>query len=204
MSAGWGFVFKYQFENNKQLFPCFLGHFLLTYLLLDLIKKSAPARIITVSSLAHTWGSINLDDINSEKSYDKQKAYSQSKLANVLFSHSLARRLEGLPGLTKITSNMSEQELVICFCTDVQALVSPRTPSTLGLSKRICGAIWVPPSRCSWRSPSPSPKTLFRELRHPSSVQLNPLWKRRLGNTTGSLFNPPTRFSPLIIKPQNN
>ncbi|XP_029943589.1 retinol dehydrogenase 12-like [Salarias fasciatus] len=72
-----------------------LGHFLLTYLLLDLIKKSAPARIVTVSSLAHSWGSIYLDDINSEKSYDKSKAYSQSKLANVLFTRSLAKRLEG-------------------------------------------------------------------------------------------------------------
>ncbi|XP_073344990.1 retinol dehydrogenase 12-like [Pagrus major] len=71
------------------------GHFLLTYLLIDLIKKSAPARIITVSSMAHSWGSINLEDINSEKSYDKSKAYSQSKLANVLFSHTLAKKLEG-------------------------------------------------------------------------------------------------------------
>ncbi|XP_028290498.1 retinol dehydrogenase 12, like [Gouania willdenowi] len=72
-----------------------LGHFLLTYLLIDLIKQSSPARIITVSSMAHSWGSINLEDINSEKSYDKRKAYAQSKLANVLFSHSLAKRLEG-------------------------------------------------------------------------------------------------------------
>ncbi|XP_041669511.1 retinol dehydrogenase 12-like [Cheilinus undulatus] len=72
-----------------------MGHFLLTYLLLDLIKKSAPARIINVSSMAHRWGTINLDDINSEKRYDKQAAYSQSKLANVLFTRSLAKRLEG-------------------------------------------------------------------------------------------------------------
>ncbi|XP_029979694.1 retinol dehydrogenase 12, like [Sphaeramia orbicularis] len=71
------------------------GHFLLTYLLLDLIKKSTPARIINVSSMAHSWGSINLEDINSEKSYDKRGAYSQSKLANVLFTRSLAKRLEG-------------------------------------------------------------------------------------------------------------
>lgn len=72
-----------------------MGHFLLTYLLLDLIKSSAPARIITVSSMAHKWGAINLEDINSEKSYDKRKAYSQSKLANILFTRSLAKRLEG-------------------------------------------------------------------------------------------------------------
>ncbi|KAM3593616.1 uncharacterized protein V6R79_017240 [Siganus canaliculatus] len=71
------------------------GHFLLTYLLLDLIKRSAPARIVTVSSLAHTYGSINLNDINSEKSYSKNGAYGQSKLANVLFSRALAKRLEG-------------------------------------------------------------------------------------------------------------
>ncbi|KAL7374053.1 hypothetical protein ABVT39_020999 [Epinephelus coioides] len=71
------------------------GHFLLTYLLIDLIKKSAPARIVTVSSMAHSWGSINLEDINSEKSYNKNSAYSQSKLANILFTRSLAKRLEG-------------------------------------------------------------------------------------------------------------
>lgn len=71
------------------------GHFLLTHLLLELIKRSAPARIVTVSSMAHAWSSINLDDINSEQSYDKRRAYSQSKLANVLFSRSLARRLQG-------------------------------------------------------------------------------------------------------------
>ncbi|KAM9553351.1 retinol dehydrogenase 12-like isoform 1-T1 [Salvelinus alpinus] len=71
------------------------GHFLFTHLLIDLIKRSTPARIINVSSLAHFWGTINLDDINSEKGYDKKKAYSQSKLANVLFTRSLAKRLQG-------------------------------------------------------------------------------------------------------------
>lgn len=72
-----------------------MGHFLLTHLLLDLIKRSAPARIINVSSVAHKFGSINLEDINSEKAYDKNWAYAQSKLANVLFTRSLAKRLEG-------------------------------------------------------------------------------------------------------------
>ncbi|XP_068615142.1 retinol dehydrogenase 12-like [Brachionichthys hirsutus] len=72
-----------------------IGHFLLTHLLIDLIKRSAPARIVNVSSMAHSWSSIDLEDINSEKSYDKKKAYSQSKLANILFTRSLAKRLEG-------------------------------------------------------------------------------------------------------------
>ncbi|KAA0704777.1 Retinol dehydrogenase 12 [Triplophysa tibetana] len=71
------------------------GHFLLTYLLLDLIKRSTPARIINVASVAHTWGSIQLDDINSEKSYSPRRAYGQSKLANILCTRSLAKRLQG-------------------------------------------------------------------------------------------------------------
>lgn len=72
-----------------------LGHFLLTYLLLDLIKRSAPSRIVVVASVAHTWTGLRLDDINSERSYDTMKAYGQSKLANVLFARSLAKRLQG-------------------------------------------------------------------------------------------------------------
>ncbi|XP_041817033.1 retinol dehydrogenase 12-like [Chelmon rostratus] len=72
-----------------------LGHFLLTYLLLDLIRRSAPARIVVVASVAHTWTGLRLDDINSERSYDTMKAYGQSKLANVLFARSLAKRLQG-------------------------------------------------------------------------------------------------------------
>ncbi|KAH8258363.1 hypothetical protein KR038_009932 [Drosophila bunnanda] len=72
-----------------------IGHFLLTNLLLDVLKKSAPSRIVVVSSLAHTRGTINVHDLNSEKSYDEGAAYSQSKLANVLFTRELAKRLEG-------------------------------------------------------------------------------------------------------------
>lgn len=62
---------------------------------LDLSQKSAPSRIINVSSLAHTRGVIDFDDLNSEKHYDPGAAYSQSKLANVLFTRELAKRLEG-------------------------------------------------------------------------------------------------------------
>ncbi|XP_048376480.1 retinol dehydrogenase 11 isoform X2 [Stegostoma tigrinum] len=72
-----------------------LGHFLLTFLLIDLVKQSTPSRIINVSSAAHTMGSINFDDLNSEKSYNSVKAYAQSKLANIMFTRELARKLEG-------------------------------------------------------------------------------------------------------------
>lgn len=78
-----------------------LGHFLLTHLLLDYLKLSAPSRIVTVSSIAHTRGEINTADFNSEKSYDPKKAYEMSKLCNVLFTKELARRLTG----TNVTAN---------------------------------------------------------------------------------------------------
>ncbi|CAH1239018.1 RDH14 [Branchiostoma lanceolatum] len=72
-----------------------LGHFLLTNLLLDLLKTSAPSRVVVVSSDAYKAGTINFEDINAEKSYDAFPAYAQGKLANVLFTRELARRLEG-------------------------------------------------------------------------------------------------------------
>ena len=82
--------FEIQFGVNH------LGHFLLTLLLLDKLKQSKSiARIINVSSGMYSQGEINFDDINSEKSYDPFKAYSQSKLANVLFTRELAKRIKG-------------------------------------------------------------------------------------------------------------
>ncbi|XP_056616261.1 retinol dehydrogenase 14a [Triplophysa dalaica] len=71
-----------------------LGHFLLTNLLLDLLKRSAPSRIIVVSSKLYKYSDINFDDLNSEQSYDKAFAYSRSKLANLLFTLELSHKLE--------------------------------------------------------------------------------------------------------------
>ncbi|HEX6246529.1 MAG TPA: SDR family oxidoreductase [Nocardioidaceae bacterium] len=72
-----------------------LAPFLLTNLLLDRMKENASARVITVASHAHTQGRIDFDDLQGERSYSGARAYNQSKLANVLFTHELARRLRG-------------------------------------------------------------------------------------------------------------
>ncbi|KAL2085918.1 hypothetical protein ACEWY4_019238 [Coilia grayii] len=82
--------FEMQFGVN------YLGHFFLTFLLLDLLKHSAPSRIINLSSMVHFMGKINFEDVNSEKSYHAVKAYAQSKMANILFTRELARRVEDL------------------------------------------------------------------------------------------------------------
>lgn len=72
-----------------------LGYFLLTNLLLDMLKASAPSRVVCVSSGAEAAGTINFDDLQGEQTYSHWRAYAQSKLANVLFTKELARRLEG-------------------------------------------------------------------------------------------------------------
>ena len=69
-----------------------LAHFLLTALLLPLLKKSAEPRVVTVSSVAHMSGRIDFDNLNSERRFDSFYAYCNSKLANALFATELARR----------------------------------------------------------------------------------------------------------------
>ncbi len=72
-----------------------LAYFLLTFLLIDTIKGSAPARIINVASDAHQGSTINFDDLGYRQRYSAWTAYGASKLANILFTYELARRLEG-------------------------------------------------------------------------------------------------------------
>jgi retinol dehydrogenase 14 len=78
-----------------------LAPFLLTHLLLDRLTLNAPARVVTVSSNAQAQGRMDFDDLQGKRSYSGARAYSQSKLANVLFSYELARRLHG----TSVTAN---------------------------------------------------------------------------------------------------
>ena len=88
--------FEMQFGVNH------LGHFLLTNLLLDRIKEAPSARIVNVSSMGHAVGKVEFDNLNSERSYSAWNAYVNSKLVNILFNRSLAKRLKG----TRVTANV--------------------------------------------------------------------------------------------------
>jgi retinol dehydrogenase 14 len=96
-----------------------LAPFLLTSLLLERLKASAPARVVTVSSNAQAMGTIDFDDLMGEQQYSGSRAYNQSKLANVMFTYELARRLEGTgvtatalhPGLTSTAFSAEDPAL---------------------------------------------------------------------------------------------
>ena len=94
--------FEMQFAVNH------LAPYLLTALLRERLEASAPARIVTVSSEAHRRGRIDFDDIHGERRYSGLGAYTQSKLANLLFTRELARRLSG----TGVTANAAHPGVV--------------------------------------------------------------------------------------------
>ena len=79
-----------------------LAPFLLTNLLLDLLRRNTPARIVNVSSVAHMRARPDLDDLRADRRFDDYNAYAVSKLANVLFTYELAERLRG----TGVTANV--------------------------------------------------------------------------------------------------
>ncbi len=85
-----------------------LAYFLLTNLLLEMLKSSAPARIVNVSSNSHERAKLNFDDLQNRRRYWGFRAYARSKLKNILFSYELARRLEG----TGVTVNALHPGLV--------------------------------------------------------------------------------------------
>src|SRR6266567_4727368 len=107
-----------------------LAAFLLTNLVLDRLKASAPARIVTVSSGAHTTGRIDFDDLQGEQKYSGQRAYNASKLANVMFTYELARRLQGSgvtatvlhPGVVSTAFGAEDQA---AFFTILSPLIRP-------------------------------------------------------------------------------
>uniref|UniRef100_A0A8D0C0G6 NADP-retinol dehydrogenase n=1 Tax=Salvator merianae TaxID=96440 RepID=A0A8D0C0G6_SALMN len=148
-----------------------LGHFLLTFLLLDCLKKSAPARIVVVSSVIHIFARINFQNLQSEKYYHGGLAYCQSKLANILFTKELARRLQGTgvtanvlhPGviqsdLTRYSSTLKCLEILTCFMwkttkegaqTSIYCAVAEELESVSGVYFSDCKPAWVAPQSCN-------------------------------------------------------
>lgn len=80
---------------ETQLAVNHLAPFLTTHLLLDVLKASAPARVITVSSGMHKTSSFDFEDLQSTRKYKSMRVYAMTKLCNILFTYELARRLEG-------------------------------------------------------------------------------------------------------------
>lgn len=111
--------FESQFGVNH------LGHFALTGLLLGKLRETDGARVITVSSGAHKAGRIRFDDIHAKKSYSRVARYGMSKLANLLFTHELQRRLEAAGDGTAALGchpGVSDTELTRSFPARMQAL----------------------------------------------------------------------------------
>lgn len=158
-----------------------LGHFLLTNLLLDNLKESAPSRVVTLSSALHKFGTVDLNTLHSEKSYDPWKAYSNSKLMNVLFSNELGRRLTGTgvvtsslhPGVIATGLHRSRENVVLQFLYEnvwgflgKDAEHGAQTTITAAISKQFTDKTSVYLGECKQEEPAQAAKneTLAREL----------------------------------------
>lgn len=109
-----------------------LGYFRLTNLLADILKASAPSRVINVSSSLHKLGKIKFDDIPFENGYSRSKAYQRSKLANIAFTYELARRFSN----QQVTVNAMNPGLV---ATNVGESAGGFAAKLKGLVDRIAG-----------------------------------------------------------------
>ena len=147
-----------------------LAPFLLTNLLLDTLKASAPARIVNVSSALHHQGKINFDDLQMKRGYNGLAAYNNSKLANLLFTYELARRLTGTgvtanalhPGMVRtnlIASNGRLFKWIVQPLFDLQAISveeGARTSVYLASSSEVDGVTGKYFAQCKPRASSPA------------------------------------------------
>ncbi len=146
-----------------------LSHFLLTQLLLPLLKQSGDPRVVTISSVAHMSGRIDFDNLNAERSFDAYHAYANSKLANALFALELARREPRVasnclhPGVinTKLlhagfdmagapVSEGARTSVYLAVSRDVQGVTGKYfdhctavAPSPLALDHQLAGRLWA-------------------------------------------------------------
>ena len=151
-----------------------LAPFLLTKLLLDRLRESAPARIVNVSSGAHSSGRIDLDDLQMARGFDGWAAYCNSKLANALFTCELARRV----GAAEVTANfLHRASSTPSCCTSTSAAAVPWTPA--------------PAPRCTspWPRRSPTsrePTSSIGAAPEPPRRQATGVWRRSSGASARS------------------
>ena len=164
-----------------------LAPFLLTTLLLDLLTKSGPARVVTVSSAAHRMGDMPFDNLQFEKNgYGIMRAYSRSKLANVLFSAELARRLSG----TTVTANCLHPGAV---ATNIWSHAPWYTQPVLSLAKLFMDSAEKGGSRIAYLAASPEVEGQsggYYEKNHkvfPSSLAQDGELARRLWEVSAGL-----------------
>ena len=197
-----------------------LAPFLLTNLLLERLKQSAPARVVTVASHAQAMGRMDFDDLQGERSYSGARAYNQSKLANVMFTYELAGRLRGTsvtanalhPGVVRTAFGAEDpagfQRLLIPFLrpflkTPAQGAATSihvaSAPDIEPVSAQVSRTIAV--ARSSWRFTSPTgTRCVRRSSRDTASSQRSfsnwaPSSWRSLSTASGHTWRSPTRVS---------
>jgi len=133
-----------------------ISHFLLTGLLLPLLKKSPEPRVVTVSSVAHMGGRIELDNLNGERHFDAYHAYANSKLADALFAYELARREPWLSSNSLHPGVIDTKLLHAGFNMPGSSVVEGvRTSVYLATSSEVKGVTGKYFDHCSAVSPSP-------------------------------------------------
>jgi NAD(P)-dependent dehydrogenase (short-subunit alcohol dehydrogenase family) len=123
-----------------------LAYYALTRDLLELLRRSAPARVVNLSSIVHTMERLDFDDLMVERRYTGMRAYKRSKLANVMFTFELSRRLQGTgvtancvhPGIVR--TNFGKVDLKNLFTSIIGPLVRP---FLLGPEQGADTAVWL-------------------------------------------------------------
>ncbi len=133
-----------------------IAHFLLTTLLLPLLKKSSEPRVVTVGSIAHTRGRIPFDDMNMELHFDAYHAYANSKLANALFARELARREQWLASNSLHPGVIDTKLLHTGFSASGDPVAEgARTPVFLASSREVKSITGKYFDRCAAITPAP-------------------------------------------------
>ena len=161
-----------------------LAHFLLTNLLLPLLKKSSGPRVVTVSSITHSSGRIDFDNLNSQRHFDAYQAYANSKLANALFANSLARRESWLTSNSLHPGVINTKLLHSAFdMAGASVAEGARTPVYLATSPEVTGTTGKYFDRCSAVQPAPSAldQRLAQQLWAWSENALRPYFPTRTG-----------------------